>query len=152
MISNSDIQHVFKTHETNYQRRAVEKGWKWTCVCGQDKILESREACVTETYNHWAGKISELLPTDEPVVNLHYVVEDEEAPAIPRNLSILSFLLREVDCDRMSMPQARAEVGKWFHAQAWPQIKDPGKVRIRRLKQIADAMAEEFSTLLGAQP
>src|ERR1035437_6148589 len=45
MINNSDIQQVFKTHETNYQRRAVEKDWKWTCVCGQDKILESREAC-----------------------------------------------------------------------------------------------------------
>ena len=109
MISNSDIQHVFKTHETNYQRRTIEKDWKWTCVCGQDKILESREACVTETHNHWAGKISELLPTTEELEQ--FVAEDPEAPAIPNNLGILSFLLREVDCERMSMPQARAKVG-----------------------------------------
>jgi hypothetical protein len=150
MIGNGDIQQVFKTHETKYQQRAIEKDWKWTCACGQDKVLESRAACNNETHNHWAAKVTELLPTEDNVQP--DVAEDQEAPFIPRDLSILSFLLREVDCDRMTMPQARAEIGRWFHGQAWPQIKEPGRVRIRRLKQISDAIAEEFSTLLGAQP
>ena len=150
MINNSDIQQVFSTHETKYIKRAVEQDWRWTCTCGQEKFLVSREACAAETQNHWAGKISDLLPEEMPAAELQ--IGEQEVLQIPRTLAILSFLVKEVDCERMTMPQARAEIGKWFHVQDRQKITEPGRVRMRRLKQIADAMAEEFLTLLGSQP
>jgi len=153
MINNADIRLVFEEHKTKSSIRQPDKNWQWSCSCGQNKILDTRDDCVVESQNHWASKILELMPTDEPEKAYESVGESaqDEAPSLPRDLGILSYLIREVDCERLTMPEARKAIGKWFHDQKRASITEPGRVRIRRLKQITDAMNEEFVTLLGSQ-
>ena len=143
MISNDDIRQIFQNHESKYDRQASGKDWKWSCSCGQDKTLQTREICVMETHSHWAAKIADLLPIEG--------VLSEGIESAPFDLSILSYLTREVDCERMTMPQARRAVGEWFHGVRRPTNTESLRTRMRRLKQITDAMNEETQTLLSAE-
>jgi hypothetical protein len=156
MLANSDIQKVFKEHVTTYRQQSdpsgeatvtgtPSKSWRWSCTCGQDKTLSTREMCQTETHNHWSAKIVELQPAEEPVGH----ESDHEAPTIPTDLSILSFVVCEVDCNRLTMPQGRKMVSEWIQKQ---RILSSAATRdrLRRLKQITDAIYEEVSTTLAS--
>jgi hypothetical protein len=67
-------------------------------------------------------------------------------------LGILSLLIREVDMLQKTMPQARKELGEWFNNHPdRALLKADGKTRMRRLKQITDAMYEEFTSLASQQ-
>ena len=68
------------------------------------------------------------------------------------DLGIMSRLLREVDMNQKTMPQARKELGEWYNTHPdQAMVKVEGRNRMRRLKQISDAMYEEFTALSSQQ-
>ena len=142
-IVEDDIKQVLIDHETNYKSPAKghfvsQAWWKWSCSCGQEKFLETRELCVMETRAHWANVIAALVPPGHD-------------QSIPNDLGIMSYLIREVDCGICHMPDARHLLGDWFRKQDIIKIRDEAKARMRRLKQITDAINEEFWSLFGSQ-
>lgn len=153
MISDEQVVELLVKHQTKYQHRGQEKDWKWSCECGEEKIFETRQLCEMRTRHHLGVLIANLSVDNEPVTP-----EPETGPEqnIPKDLSIFSYLLSEVDCERMTMPQARQFLGTWFHLGTWPAIPgkeqiEAGRKRMRRLKQIADGLYEEFWSLAGSQ-
>jgi hypothetical protein len=63
-------------------------------------------------------------------------------------LSYMSYLVREVDLKHIEMPQARQKLAAWFNETSDKQfVKNEGRPRMRRLKQIMDAMFEEFHNI-----
>jgi hypothetical protein len=66
-------------------------------------------------------------------------------------LEIFSWLVYDVDCGLLTMPQARHALGEWWHKQDRSKVTEPGRARMRRLKQITDALYEEFWSLAGSQ-
>lgn len=147
------VKQVLGSHETSYHKRPVEKDWKWSCTCGQEKILATRELCVEATQDHWSVAVAdELVDLTKPVAVAEKTpesVHEEEEP--PVGLEIFSKLVRDVDCGLRTMPQARHALGEWWHAQDRTKVTGPGRDRMRRLKQITDALYEEFWSLAGSQ-
>ncbi len=81
---------------------------------------------------------------DNKLANLSRQQDEQEG------FGVMSRLIREVDLEQKTMPQARKELGAWFQANLGRDheaLKTEGKARARRLKQIADATFEEFSAL-----
>jgi len=75
--------------------------------------------------------------------------EDSEKP---KGLEIISELANLVDIGTMTMPSARKILGIWFNEQSdRAAVITEGKARIRRFKQISDALYEEFSALCSSQ-
>jgi hypothetical protein len=157
MLTMVDVQQVLKDHVTSYKQQPIDsavpaglKAWRWSCSCGQDKTLDTREMCVTETNNHWSAKIVELQPAEELAGDSS---QNEASEAAPRGLGILSYVLREIDCERLSMPQGRRMLAEWVQQPHGVPVILPIDVRnrMRRLKQITDAMVEEVSTTLASQ-
>jgi hypothetical protein len=153
MLSKSDVQKVFKEHVTKYQQQTIDtaapaglKTWRWSCSCGQDKILDTREMCVTETNNHWALKVVELQPAEELASEPQ---GDSDKPTVPESLGIMSYVVREVDLGRLNMPQGRKLLSEWV--QRRKVIPADVRGRLRRLKQITDAIYEEVSTTLASE-
>src|ERR1019366_2943059 len=151
MLTIADIQQVLKDHVTKHQQYTTDKTWHWTCSCGQEKVLDTREMCNMETHNHWSAKIVELQleePANEPQIQ-----GDSDKPTIPRGLGILSYVMREIDCERLTMPQGRRMLAEWVQQPHGVPVILPIDVRnrMRRLKQITDAMVEEVSTTLASQ-
>jgi hypothetical protein len=149
VLSNVDIQKVFKDHVTKHQQNTTDRTWHWTCSCGQEKTVDTREMCQTETHNHWSAKIIELQPADTDVPFNPPENEVVEGP-IPVGLDLLSYVVREVDCSHLNMPQGRKLVSEWAQR---PSIFTANAVRdrLRRLKQITDAVYEEVSTTLASK-
>lgn len=152
-MSIEDVRQVLIDHETNYKSPA--KGtdkWRWLCSCGQEKFLETRELCVMETREHLAQVIDqEVFRLALDKVEVGVVVPSGQDHSIPTDLSIMSYLIREVDCGIRHMPDARHLLGDWFHKQDAVKIREEAKARMRRLKQITDAINEEFWSLFGSQ-
>lgn len=67
--------------------------------------------------------------------------------------SILSRLMLEVDTGKLQMPDARREIGNWYNAfdVGRDAMKIELRARMRRLKQIVDAMSEEVATVTSQQ-
>lgn len=155
MISDSQVVELLVKHQTKYQHRGQEKDWKWSCECGEDKIVETRQLCEMQTRHHLGVLIAALSVDNEPVVP---EPETGTEQSIPKDLSIFSYLLSEVDRGYMTMPEARKVLGAWFlHAPSAAPFStstehiDEGRKRMRRLKQIADGLYEEFWSLAGSQ-
>jgi hypothetical protein len=69
-----------------------------------------------------------------------------------KGLEMIAELALSVDTNLMTMPEARKSLANWFNEQpdrkATVELLRP---RMRRFKQIADALYEEVATLIGSQ-
>lgn len=73
---------------------------------------------------------------------------DRNLLPVLEDLGIMSRLIREVDMGRLSMPDARKQIAGWFKSMGPgdSETKLDIRNRMRRLKQIVDAMNEEVQT------
>jgi len=87
---------------------------------------------------HREDRVEDILHNDEP--------ENE-----PVGMGIFINLAWDVDYSIISMPQARKKLGEWFNEQEDKEKAiAEGRARIKRFKQIGEALYEEFSSLAGS--
>jgi len=86
------------------------------------------------------------LPVDPAFPMVRELLQhDEQEPEV--GLEIFASLAYDVDINVMTMPQARRALVEWFNKQPdRRQVAIDGRARMRRFKQITDALYEEFST------
>ena len=107
----------------------------------KDKLVPQDKEHVKEHANsaHREDRVEGILRAED---------QEQEQPV---GMGIFSHLMWDVDFGIDTMPQARKKLGAWFNEQEDKEtaIKE-GRERVKRLKQIAEALYEEFASLSGS--